>query len=121
MNFKTLVWKGKLTRAWFLVTIIVMVILFTVTMIATQNRGLRNMIYLGIGGPSAILGEERGIFTVYYETKEDVLEVALALNKEIAEEGFVLLRNENNSLPLNRGANVSVLGRSSVDLLYGVW
>jgi len=41
------------------------------------------------------------------------------LVEEIAAEGVTLLKNENNTLPLAKGAKVSLFGRSSVDLVYG--
>jgi len=119
MNFKTLVWKNRHSRVWFLVSAITLVVIFTITMIATQSGDLRRTIYLGIGGPTARIDGGLGLYDREFLTKEDVLVAANALNVEIAEEGFVLLRNENNSLPLSRGNNVSVFGRNSVDLLHG--
>ncbi len=44
-----------------------------------------------------------------YASKQEAKEAGAALNLEIAEEGMVLLKNENNALPLV-GTNVTVLG-----------
>lgn len=41
------------------------------------------------------------------------------LSQEIVEEGIVLLKNDNNALPLKAGSKISLLGQSSVDLVYG--
>ncbi len=41
------------------------------------------------------------------------------LCQEIAEEGIVLLKNNDTTLPLASGSKISVLGHSSVDLVYG--
>ena len=41
------------------------------------------------------------------------------VNEQICEEGVVLLKNENNALPLAGGAKISVFGKNSVNLVYG--
>lgn len=48
-----------------------------------------------------------------YSSKQEALEAGAALNLEIAQEGMILLKNENNALPL-AGTNVTVLGYASV-------
>ena len=48
-----------------------------------------------------------------YASKQEAIEAGAALNLEIAQEGMVLLKNENNALPL-AGTNVTVLGYASV-------
>ena len=53
------------------------------------------------------------------ETKEDALNNAKKVSTEICEEGMVLLKNENNALPLKKNAKVSVFGKNSVNLVYG--
>lgn len=40
-------------------------------------------------------------------------------NLKLAEEGFVLLKNENAALPMNKGARISVFSKNSVNLSYG--
>lgn len=40
-------------------------------------------------------------------------------NIEVCEEGFVLLKNDNQTLPLNKGEKISVFGKNSVNLSYG--
>ena len=52
-------------------------------------------------------------------SKEEALNNAQALNLKAAEEGFVLLKNENSALPLEKGAKISVFGKNSVNLSYG--
>ena len=44
---------------------------------------------------------------------------AQTLNLKVAEEGFALLKNEANALPLERGAKISVFSKNSVNLSYG--
>lgn len=44
---------------------------------------------------------------------------AQEVNLKLAEEGFVLLKNENAALPMNKGARISVFSKNSVNLSYG--
>ena len=46
----------------------------------------------------------------YYDTREASKAFAQAANRAIAGEGFVLLKNEQNTLPLAAGAKVTLLG-----------
>ena len=50
---------------------------------------------------------------------QDALKRANELNQKIVEEGIVLLKNENKSLPLKAGTKISVFGKNSVDPFYG--
>ncbi len=50
---------------------------------------------------------------------QDALQRANDLNQKIVEEGIVLLKNENNSLPLRVGTRISVFGKNSVNPFYG--
>ena len=63
------------------------------------------------------------VFESEYTSKEQVLADANALNQEVCEDGFVLLKNEQTNgkaaLPLQRNAKISVFGKNSVDLSYG--
>lgn len=58
-------------------------------------------------------------FPSSYETPEDQYGAAGKLARQIEQEGIVLLRNEGSALPLARGAQVTLLGQNSVDLVYG--
>lgn len=53
------------------------------------------------------------------QNKDEALANAQAVNIRLAEEGFVLLKNEGQALPLARGAKISVFGKNSVNLSYG--
>lgn len=48
-----------------------------------------------------------------YETLDGAINAALETNEQIAAEGYVLLKNEKNSLPLAENSKVSVFGKES--------
>ena len=52
-------------------------------------------------------------------SKAEAFANAQEINLKLAEEGFVLLKNENATLPMNRGAKISVFSKNSVNLSYG--
>ena len=60
---------------------------------------------------------------VYFEsafaTPEEMTEYGLAVCQTVEAEGAALLMNENNALPLAKGAQVSCFSNSSVNLVYG--
>ena len=80
--------------------------------------------YLGRGEatPVQLEGTENWD-TNYYEpqfsTKEETVENGEAVTRELCEEGFVLLKNQDNALPLDAGETISLIGRGAVDPLYG--
>ena len=52
-------------------------------------------------------------------SKAEAFANAQEVNLKLAEEGFVLLKNENAVLPMNKGAKISVFSKNSVNLSYG--
>src|SRR5690625_3314517 len=54
-----------------------------------------------------------------YDSVEDVDAAARDLVSEIAGEGIVLVKHENEALPLASGAKVTMLGRTAADPVYG--
>ena len=58
-------------------------------------------------------------YTSEYETKEDAIAFGEEVNKEIYGEGVTMLKNEDNALPLGDGANISLFGKNSVNLING--
>lgn len=74
------------------------------------------------GDPGGDDDENPGVASAYqadYESKAEALEAANLTNEEICEEGFVLLKNENGALPLRTDAKISILGKNSVNMVYG--
>lgn len=75
-----------------------------------------------------LFGSQRPIYsdevTSVYPTqkatnKAEAFVNAQEVNLKLAEEGFVLLKNENAALPMNKGARISVFSKNSVNLSYG--
>lgn len=70
----------------------------------------------------------KGDYYATYGSKADVVTAGNKLNEEIAEEGFILMKNEGKSLPLatsvrqgwsSRQTKISVFGKASTNLLIG--
>lgn len=64
-------------------------------------------------------GSNPQYFTSDYKTADEVDKAATELSVQIEREGIVLMKNEENALPLAKGAKISLLGQCSVDLVYG--
>ena len=58
-------------------------------------------------------------FKSEYKTLEELVSYEEKLCALVEAEGAVLLKNDNNALPLAKGSNVSLFARGSVDLVYG--
>ena len=54
-----------------------------------------------------------------FENAEELNEYAIKLGADIAEEGVVLLKNDENLLPVEKNTTVSLFGASSVNLVSG--
>ena len=115
--------KGKKgIVVWASVSSALVVILLVVTILA--QFVMVDLIGSVLGRDTAVFkaGVEP-VFESEYTSKEQVLADANALNQEVCEEGFVLLKNEQTNgkaaLPLQRNAKISVFGKNSVDLSYG--
>lgn len=67
--------------------------------------------------PEATFGN---YFTADYNTKTEAMNAADDLNEEICEEGFTMLKNADSALPLAEHAKVSVFGKNSSELFYGL-
>ena len=109
--------KKACTRTWFIVTVLVVALLIAVNVVAGYFSGMLNgvMSAVGLGADTVATGD----YERTYETKEEAFAAGSALTEEAANEGFVLLKNENDALPLADGARISAFGKSSVRPAYG--
>ncbi len=114
--------KRKYTTLWKTITIIGMIITL-LTGILTPVLGMfDNALSVFVGGEfyELVNADETA---VYYEPDFDNEEDMIAYGSQICQqteaEGAVLLTNENNALPLEKGSRISCFSTSSVNLVYG--
>ena len=132
MNPFKFIWKHLGTRIWLLVSSIALAFVLIVTLVGTQQPFLRGTLNLVFGFDRAVIAEERrGLFALDegINSPEEMLAKANAFNETVEEEGIVLLKNNNNTLPLHTpkstvspaSANprVTVFGKNSVNLVVG--
>ncbi len=123
MNFKTF-WKSRGFKSWFCAFIPVFALLLTVCLLLTCNSFLYQTLN------STVLGGERRVlkegdaskyqyYTADYENKEEVYNAANVFNEEISEEGIVLLKNDDNTLPVAKESKITVFGKNSADIVRG--
>lgn len=138
--------KSKALIVWAIVTVIVLLAdcvgnYLVVGLLGSMNSLLdKPMAAIGeaidfklsageLGGlMDTLFGSQRPIYsdevTSVYPTqkatnKAEAFANAQEVNLKLAEEGFVLLKNENAALPMNKGARISVFSKNSVNLSYG--
>ncbi len=120
------VWKNLSTRIWFIVAAVLSVLLLTVNLVATQNTFIYSTLAGVLGGESSKLVSGNYDDYLYFETdytsKEEVYNAANDFNETIVEEGIILMKNENNALPMDTKTSkpkISIFGKNSVNLVYG--
>ncbi len=109
----------KKVITWAAVSAVVLVFMIVVNVICTT--WLYSIISLVVPGsvrPKYADGTE-SYYISDYTSKEDVFKSAKDFNVKLAEEGIVLLKNNDKALPLSSGMKVSVFGKNSVNLAYG--
>lgn len=106
-------------KIWAIATAVILIIMIVVNHLAlTTFDGLFDTLF---GGQRPIYDENTTSMYVATEasSKEEALKNSQEFNVEIAKEGFVLLKNNNAALPLDKGAKISIFGKNSVNLSYG--
>ncbi len=120
MKFLKTFFKGKAGKIWLGVSLFLIVLMLVVTILA--NGIFYNLICLALGLRARPVFAD-GVVSMYVtensQTREEANANANAMNIELCEEGFVLLKNQDSALPLSEGAKVSVFGKNSVNLSYG--
>ena len=112
--------------AWLATTLVATAVAITANILTDENNtdGYYGIIcQTELGGKIAMTRPIEGGMEFHADkginNKDDALENAKKVSTEICEEGMVLLKNENNALPLKKNAKVSVFGKNSVNLVYG--
>lgn len=122
--------KNKKTSAWFITTVVLVVFFAVVTILSTTVFYKTFNTVLPGGGERAVYAD--GVEPRYisdYEDKQDALEKSNEFNVTLNEEGIVLLKNEDNALPIYTPASgdkavsenpkISVFGKNSVNMVHG--
>ncbi len=115
------IWKNKKTRIWFLVSLIVLVFVIAITIVLLKVPIVTNSLNLLFGGERANIVEDNRDewYNREFSSKEEVFDAANDFVIDVEKEGIVLLKNDNQVLPLSlEKAKVSVFGKNSVDLVY---
>lgn len=117
-------WKFKRIKIWVIVSSILLVLMLTASIIVTNVSFLYNTVSSVMGGEQRVL--KKGNPTQYmrytsdYSNKNEALDAANALNEQICEEGIILLKNEDDTLPLNtEEKKITVFGKNSINLVLG--
>lgn len=111
----------KKTKIWFIVTAIVLVLEIIITTVLLSVPIVTNSLSLVFGGERANVVEDNRAewYDREYSGKEEILNAANDFVVEVEKEGIVLLKNENDVLPLTAdGVRVSVFGKNSVNIVY---
>ncbi|MBR2044965.1 MAG: glycoside hydrolase family 3 C-terminal domain-containing protein [Agathobacter sp.] len=114
---------GTIARRFLAIVLALVMVLLTVVVavgIPLANN-YKNMVSMFMGQTTftAEGGSNPQYFKSDYASAEEVDKAATELSVQIEREGIVLMKNEDNALPLANGAKVSLLSQNSVDLVYG--
>ena len=118
------IWKNKGSRRWLITTSILIPLMLTIYLLATQVSLFFGTLNLVLGGYRYV-AEKNNIkyYESVYESKEESVAAGLELSEDIVKDGIVLLKNElvgtTPVLPLAEGAKVSIFGKNSVNMVYG--
>lgn len=120
--------KAKLRKVQ-VVLISVMAVLLVLAIalsVAANIPALKSIAYTyvgrGEGRPVQLEGTESWDTNYYdpqFDNKEAAVENGENVTRELSEEGFILLKNENRALPLDTSDTINLIGRGAVDPLYG--
>ncbi len=109
----------KLSASLLMLISVVLILVLVILNIVSSLYGQMISIFIG-GQTSKIVGGSNPIyFASEYSSEEELAKQSALLCKEIVEEGVVLLKNENDTLPLADASKVTLLGQCSADLVYG--
>ena len=115
------IWRHKKTKVWFIVTAIVLILEIIITTVLLKVPIAANSLSLVFGGERANIVEDNReeLYDREYADKAEVLSAANDFVIDVEKEGIVLLKNEDDVLPLSsEGVKVSVFGKNSVNLVY---
>ena len=121
MKIKTL---GKLGVWRSVASVSSMILILSIggTLVTNEWSGYINKM-LNINNTKIVTDENADEDPIHFKSSftsyKDVMKNAREKAKQVQLEGTVLMKNENNALPLNQGAKVTFLSYSSAEVLYG--
>ena len=98
--------------SWAATSVVLLGVIIAANAVAVGQYG--SLIDRVFGGKKAIT-EPRDETDPDYKTKEQTYNGGNEVTQAICNEGMILLKNENNTLPLAKGAKVSVFGKNSTN------
>ena len=115
-------WKNKGFRVWTIVTAAVLVLALAVNIVASGP--LFNTVSILLNSPrrmELLDGKENARFVSLpgADTRETAAQHGNEVTVAVCEEGFILLKNEGNALPLKTGAKISIFGKNSANMAAG--
>lgn len=116
------IFKHLGSRVWFIVTAAVLVVGIVVNILASTQ--FFNTLCIVLNSPQRMELLESDYDYPYKnldgaDTRKTAAEYGNLVTLAACEEGFTLLKNENETLPLKEGAKISVFGKNSVDMAMG--
>ena len=117
------IFKNLSSRIWLIVTAIVTVIVLVVSILMTTT--FYPLFCFLLGDPSIVDVDTESYDYPYQnvegaDTKATALAYSQSVTEKICEEGFTLLKNEKNALPITKkNAKVSVFGKNSSNMAVG--
>ena len=119
--------KGRWTGA-VVAGVLVAVLAVVSVLSSTMFYSLLNTVMPGGGERAVFADDSEALYVSDYASKKEAYQAANDLNLRLCEEGMVLLKNENQALPIltpvsspekTEKPKVSVFGKNSVNLAYG--
>ena len=112
--------KHKPFKTWFITAIIVIILGLTINIVARGPLKEFLNLVLDAGKPIYAEGEDAipPMYVPETTSKTDAYNNANKTNIEVCEEGFILLKNENNALPIQKNLKVSIFGKNSTSMAF---
>ncbi|MGI6392392.1 MAG: glycoside hydrolase family 3 N-terminal domain-containing protein [Candidatus Izemoplasmatales bacterium] len=107
----------KKRKVLLIVTAVAVALVLAVNILSTTV--FYDLVCLVMGRPRPVYADDvTSMYIPEATSKTEAFLNAAEMNIEVCKEGFVLLKNENDALPIKKNLKVSVFGKNSVNLAY---